>query len=400
MILALAQVASVGQFGVAALMMAVITMCLGFNRGAIGTVLLLLGNYPHRQIRMEAGYALTWAFGTLALASVVVVVSSAALGSIWLGIAFAVAAPVVALQDTLRLTAITMGNAFAAVVSDGLWTVWVAVLFVVNSLDLWSSTSGTIYLWGLGGAVGWIVLTMATGVTPNFHRIFDWWSYYWRSRLRFGFNYSLDQLGAVAMTAIATVVVGTAAAASLRGAYTLFGPLAILITASSLIFVPQARRATDSIKNQWRRMLTASVFMSFLGLGTVAILLSLPDSIGKMVLGDVWQPAMTVVPFMGISCVAIAWLVSGYNMLAAQGMSATLLRVHTSQVVLIVLLSTVGGLIFDSAAGIALGEAAASWVAVGIVLTVVIGVVRRLAAEEAVPNRDHESNASSRQVVT
>jgi O-antigen/teichoic acid export membrane protein len=401
MILALAQASTVGQFGIAALLMAVITMVLGFNRGAIGTVLLLLSNYQQKQIRSEAGYSMTWAFGTLLVASIAVVITSAVLGQIWLGVAFAIVAPVVAMQDTLRITALAMGNALAAVISDGLWTAWVVVLFVVNAVGLWQSTDGTVYVWGLGGAAGLIVLLVATRVTPSFRRIFEWWGFYWRSRFRFGFNYSLDQVGAVVMTAIATVLVGTAAAASLRGAATLFGPLAILITAFMLIFVPQVRRATDSIAAQWRRMQITSGFMSLLGLGLAAVLLNIPESIGKLVLGDVWQPAMTVVPYMGISCVAIAWLVSTHSMLAAQGMSAALLGLHIIQVVLIVIFTAIGAVVFHSAAGIAAGEAAAGWVSAAMCLFVVIRLVRRLSSKQTVPTEyeDTEQNATLTKVL-
>jgi O-antigen/teichoic acid export membrane protein len=400
MILALAQVATVDQFGIAALMMAVITMCLGFNRGAIGTVLLLLSNYPLKAIKAEGGYAMTWSFGILLVASGAVIVTSIALDQIWLGIAFAVVAPIVAMQDTLRITVLSMGNALAAVISDGLWTLWVLVLFVVNAADLWRSTEGTVYAWGLGGAAGLIVLMAASRVTPSLRRILDWWKTYWRARMRFGVNYSLDQVGAVLMTAIATVVVGTAAAASLRGAFTLFGPLAMLMTAFMLIFVPHLRRATDSVSNQWRRMLIASAFLSLLGLGTVAVMLSIPDSLGKLILGDVWQPAMTVVPYVGISSVAAAFIVSTHSMLAAQGMSVWLLGLHISQVVLIVAFSALGGLYFHTAAGIAIGEAVATGLSAAFCLVFVTNVVRRLSRDDAAQQEAAESDASSRQVLT
>jgi O-antigen/teichoic acid export membrane protein len=179
----------------------------------------------------------------------------------------------------------------------------------------------------------------------------------------------------------------------------LFGPLAILITAASLIFVPQIRRSTDSVAAQWRRMLISSVFMSLLGLATVAVLLSIPDSVGKLILGEVWQPAMSVVPYMGISCVAIAWLVSGYSMLAAQGNSAALLRVHIIQVVLIVIFCAIGGLVLKTAGGIAIGEAVAGWVAVVVVLTVVTRLVNRLSSEDAAPNQDTEREATLSKVL-
>jgi hypothetical protein len=394
MILALAHVSTVGQFGIAALMMAIIAMCLGFNRGAIGTVLLLLSNHTEKEVRAESGYAMAWAFGTLVLASCAVIGSSAVLGQIWLGVAFAVVAPVVAMQDTLRLTALAMGNALAAVISDGLWTIAVVALLIVNALGLWGSTEGTVYVWGVGGAIGWLVLLIATGTTPSFRRIFEWWSVYWRSRIRYGFNYSLDQVGAVAQTAIATAVVSTAAAAALRGAYTVFGPLAILITASSLIFVPQTRRSAGTVAAQWRRMLISSAFMSLLGLITVAVMVGIPAYVGRWILGDVWQPAMTVVPIMGVSCVAIAWLVSGYNMLAALGMSSALLRVHAIQAALIVIFSAIGGLVLDTAVGIAIGEALAGWVAVGIVLTVATRVVKQQSPDVAAPEQTNEKTKS------
>ena len=399
MILALAQASTVGQFGIAALLMAVITMVLGFNRGAIGTVLLLLSNNSQKHIKSEAGYAMTWAFGTLLVASVPVVISAAVLGQVWLGVAFAIVAPFVAMQDTLRITALAMGNALAAVVSDGVWTAWVLVLFIVNAVGLWQSTDGTVYVWGLGGVVAWLVLLVATRVTPSFRRIFEWWAFYWRARFRFGFNYSLDQVGAVVMTAIATALVGTAAAASLRGAATLFGPLAILITAFMLIFVPQVRRSTDAIGAQWRRMQITSVFMSLLGLGAAAVLLNIPESIGKLVLGDVWQPAMSVVPYMGISCVAIAWLVSTHSMLAAHGKSATLLGLHIIQVVLIVIFTAIGAVVLRTAAGIAAGEAAAGWVSAIMCLVVVTRLVRRLSADDPVRNEDTEEDAALTKVL-
>jgi hypothetical protein len=147
-------------------------------------------------------------------------------------------------------------------------------------------------------------------------------------------------------------------------------------------------------------MVIASAFLSLLGLGTVAILLSIPDSLGTLLLGEVWQPAMTVVPYVGISSVAVAWLVSTTSMLAAQGMSVMLVRLHIVQVVLIVVFSAIGGFVFHTAAGIAAGEAVASWIAAAILLIFVTNVVRRLSADEKAPQQDRTGKASSRQVLT
>jgi hypothetical protein len=73
-------------------------------------------------------------------------------------------------------------------------------------------------------------------------------------------------------------------------------------------------------------------------------------------------------------------------MLAAQGKSAALLGLHIIQVVLIVIFTAIGALVFHTAAGIAAGEAAAGWVSAVICLTVVSRLVKRLSSDDAVPN--------------
>jgi tetrahydromethanopterin S-methyltransferase subunit E len=82
-------------------------------------------------------------------------------------------------------------------------------------------------------------------------------------------------------------------------------------------------------------------------------------------------------------------------------MSAALLRVHAIQLALIVIFSGIGGIVFDTAEGIAMGEAAASWVAVVIVLAVVTRVVRRLSSNsESAPQQTSDRKAATTEVLT
>ena len=57
MVFVLAQVSSAGQFGIIGLLITVLAVCTGFNRGALGTPLLLTSNLKNRQIVAESGYA-------------------------------------------------------------------------------------------------------------------------------------------------------------------------------------------------------------------------------------------------------------------------------------------------------------------------------------------------------
>jgi hypothetical protein len=59
-----------------------------------------------------------------------------------------------------------------------------------------------------------------------------------------------------------------------------------------------------------------------------------------------------------------------------------------------VIFTSVGGAVFHTAGGIAVGEAAAGWVAVVIALTVVSRVVKRLSSDEALPDHVSEQDAT------
>src|SRR4051794_1620088 len=61
LLFAAAQTATLSQFGVITLLVAVVNTAMGFNRGALGTPVLLVSNLRLDQIRTESGYAVTWA---------------------------------------------------------------------------------------------------------------------------------------------------------------------------------------------------------------------------------------------------------------------------------------------------------------------------------------------------
>ena len=109
MVFVLAQVSSAGQFGIIGLPITMAAGCMAFNRGALGTPLLLTSNLTNRQIGAESDYALTWSLYTGGVGGFLILTLGAVFHQPWIGLAFAIGLPAVLAQDVLRLTAIGAG---------------------------------------------------------------------------------------------------------------------------------------------------------------------------------------------------------------------------------------------------------------------------------------------------
>lgn len=369
MVFAVALVSSPQQFGTVALLVTVATTCIGFNRGALGTVLLLTSNLSRREITSEAGYAVAWSLSTAILPGGALVLAGAAFGQLWLGLAFGISLVAVLAQDVFRFAAIALARPQVAAVWDGLWVLWILAIYLANLIGWKVSAPVTVWLWGLGGAISALGLATVLGFRPRWHRQLSWWRRYGRARARFGIVYALNQIGATLVTLTATVVVGSAAAAGLRGGATLFGPIAMLVAALPLVFVPHARRTAATPRQQWGVLLKTSVLTSGLTLLAGIGLSVVPDRLGAAVLGETWSHASALVVYLGVECAAMCWMVSVYSFFQAQGMSRTVLPLKVFQVTFQIAVSLGAGLVWGTPTAIAVA------LAVSGTTTAVLGVV-------------------------
>jgi hypothetical protein len=366
MVVALAQVSSAPQFGIIALLITVLAVWTGFNRGALGTPLLLTSNLSARQITVESGYAVSWSLWTAVLGGVVFIAGGAAFHQPTVGLAFALTLPAVLAQDVLRHTAIGLGRPGLAVVADGLWTASLLILFVANLCGVHESAESAIYLWGLGGLVSAVLLGARCAVALRHRRILQWWKTYWRARARFGSVYSVSQIGLVLVTLAALITAGSVAAAGIRGAWTLFGPIGTLVGAMPAVFVPHAARNRDGgLGNQWRLVRTTSLVTSVLTIVATACLMNVPTTLGAAVLGATWTEASSLIPYLGVTTAAMCWLIGAFTYFSAHGASKTVFRLNLLHIGLQVTTSFAAGVLFDSAAAIAMAIAASSCVMAG-----------------------------------
>ncbi|MGO9252620.1 MAG: hypothetical protein ACLP5J_14850 [Mycobacterium sp.] len=369
MVFVLAQVSSAGQFGIIGLLITVVGVCTGFDRGALGTPLLLTSNLTSRQIVAESDYALTWSLYTGGVGGFLILTLGAVCHHPWIGLAFAIGLPVVLAQDVLRLTAIALGRPSLAVVADALWAAPMLGIFVANLFGVRESAEFSIYLWAFSGLVSAGILASRLRVAPHHSRILDWWRTDWPARVRFGSVYAVGQIGVVFVTLAAVTTAGSVAAAGIGGASKLFGPIATLLAALPMVFVPHAVRTGNSVGDQWRLVSRTSVATSVLTVVATGCLMAVPARVGAAILGATWPVALSVLPYIGVSAAAMCWVWGVTTVFQSRGESRAVVGLNMLLVGLELATSFAAGSIFRSAIAIAISLAFSSSV------TAIVGVL-------------------------
>jgi hypothetical protein len=357
MVFVVAQVSSAGKFGIIALLITMLAVCTGFNRGALGTPLLLTSSLTNRQIVAESDYAVTWSLYNGVLGGVLILTVAGIFHHPWIGLAFAIGLPAVLAQDVLRLTAIGLCRPRLAVVTDAMWVASMLGIFVANLIGFREPAEFSIYLWALGAFVSAAILAFWLRVAPHHSGILNWWRTSWPARVRFGSVYSVAQIGVVFVTLAAVTTAGSGAAAGIRGAFTLFGPIATLLSAMPMVFLPHAARTGNSPGDQWRLLSRTSLATSVLTLVATGCLMAVPARLGAAMLGASWQDTHSVIPYIGVTSAAVCWGMGAFTFFQSQGASRTVFWLSTLYVGLEVAMSFAAGLVFGSAIAIAISLA-------------------------------------------
>jgi hypothetical protein len=371
----LAQAATVAEFGAVSLLVAVLFTWVGFNRGALGTPILLVSKLSRHEIGVESGYAITWAAVTSTTAMVVIYVVGVVVGQSSLALLFALSAPVVLLQDVLRFPPLACGKPVIAVASDGVWALIMLALFILNLTGRTVAVGVAISIWAAGGLISAGALVMLGSLRPRFHRMWSWWRMYSPARIRFGGTYATMTMMAAVTTLVITAIAGLAPVAAIRGAVTLFGPITLLIMAIPTVYLLHVRRSATSPRAQWRLLVKVSTLMSALTLLATTLVLAIPDRLGALLLGMVWPQALAVAPYVGIQCAGLCWTTTIYSYLQAEGMGRTLFRLRLAHVSVQLVFCICAATVFGSAVAIGASFAVGDWLMVLIASVVVRRVV-------------------------
>jgi O-antigen/teichoic acid export membrane protein len=187
----------------------------------------------------------------------------------------------------------------------------------------------------------------------------------------FGAEYLLGVVAVQAPLLTATWLVGPVAAGALRGADTFVGPLRILSTA----LIPIALRRMASIHGArgWlREVFVLSAPLIVLTVLWAGIVLKLPSSVGRQVLGDTWPVAHRVVPVILAGFLAIIVTTFSATALKAAARGRYLIRARLASASLSVSLGIAGAALFG-ATGVAWSMCIVSWLSMVLWL---LGILR------------------------
>jgi O-antigen/teichoic acid export membrane protein len=289
--------------------------------------------------------------------------------------------PLLGVQDVGRYIGIAESKPGRAVVLDTIWLVLLVGAFVGVDVAGHATLMWLVAAWAGSGAVSGAWVFAQHGIPRARELSLDWlrhrWHFSWRSLVASSSSAAVALVGSSLMA----IVSGPVAVAAVRAALLLERPSTTVQTAvatSAATDIARERSDNAGLLRHQRRTMVASIAVAVINM---AILLVIPDSVGKLLLGRVWDIVQPLLLVVGFHVVAIA---------AQSGVRAALMGRRQIQSVMIVditgtVLSIVGLVI-----GAALADAeGAMWGGViGQTITAAIWwvvLVRHLAQHEPAP---------------
>jgi hypothetical protein len=241
-----------------------------------------------------------------------------------------------------------------AFISDACW----AILSLSALVATWMGVRGlsgplVLWIWAVSALVCCVGLAYATRLLPGVISLSHWWHENLAHRLRFSSEAAIASLTVLSVSTLATVIVGPAATAALRGASVVMGPLNILINALPLLIVPTSVQQRDTYAGVWRRLWPFGLLMSAIAITVSLAGFLLPDQIGSLFLGESWVITAPLLPFTGLEYCALAWLACNRTALQAKARSGELLRLRIIFALTDLMLTAAAALLFGTAVSIA-----------------------------------------------
>lgn len=354
-VFAIARVSDVESFGSISFALAAVFTTLAISRGSLGVPISLFGDRPDK-LGSETSHAI------VAAAIIGLVVS---LGSIPLGLtaggpsmagALCLASPAVLMEDVCRFYVVAASRPWAAVMADGLWACSTLLLLLstfapnppLNSLAL-------VVGWSISALVSLILIMIVGRVAPRVRGTLVWLRESSFHRVRFGLEAAAGATGSFLLVGLAGVWLGAEAIAALRGAATVLGPVAVLISATQLSVVPELRRRNFSVVDLWSRLWRVALPMSLISLTIGFASGLLPATWGEVILGKSWDIVRGLLPITGAEYGAVCWFAAISAGLTVRARSGARLRLGISLVALSAIGVTIGALVVSSVVAVAVG---------------------------------------------
>jgi O-antigen/teichoic acid export membrane protein len=349
-LMAIARLTSPSDFGLIALELTVVYTALAITRQALGTPLMLTSadGVVRVEFAAERSLSVCLLFGAALSGGIL------ACGFIWgrpdLAAPVALAAPFVLSQDLYRFAAMCLHRSSFALLWDAVWAVISFVILAGTWAGVeWLTGVSAVYVWSFCALTCSVGLGAMMRLRPRVFGLLTWWRHKLHHRVRFGSEAAIGSLTVLAVSGIATLLLGPVATGALRGAGVVVGPLNILMSAIPLIILPGAVRSIDTLPRVWRHLWPFAAILSLLAVIVALTGYLLPTAIGHLFLGKTWDNVRPLLPFTGLEYLALAWLSCNKTALQAMEMSRELLRLRVMFAAISVALSAAAALLFGTA---------------------------------------------------
>ena len=343
--LVIAQFASSGEFGAFAIAFAVFSVTIGLFRAAsTAPVAMRFSAVGDAEFRRGASSAVGMSLAAGVLASVVILVGALVLpvGQVVEHslIALAVVLPGLVVQDAWRQVLFARLRPAAATVLDAAWGLLQVAAVVVLLLSDQHSPVAYILAWGGAAFAASFVGVALSKHWPAPRLAWTWIREQWSLTRYLVPEFVVLQAGNQFATILVALVLGEAAAGSMRGGNLLTAPVAILGAGIGSFAVPEfARRKHQLTARQW--YLGAGVLGGIVLVAGVVwggMFLLLPDVFGETILRDSWSGTQVVLLALIVGQAGTAMAGGPTTMLYAMGRAQDTLRVHLVLAALVVVL--------------------------------------------------------------
>jgi O-antigen/teichoic acid export membrane protein len=358
LVILVARASDTAQFGVFTIAYGVITFALALSRSAVGVPLgtdLPTATRPEAQrlLGHATSAALVVGAGTGLAVMVIGLVTGIGEPMRSTMFLFAVACPVIVLQDVWRFCCVASGRPGQALASDGLWFLvgfGALVWTVATEHGLDTRHAGAVWL--LGGVLALLSLSRCAVASLPRWKGFVGSVLLERRRLHLSSDAALSALTPL------TVALGVAALASaqtvgaLRGASTLMSPINVTVAAVQLGAIAEVSRRHPATAARMMRQLTTLLCLGTLLWGVVVV--GLPSAWGRSLLGETWAPAHHVLPFTVVEYVGISIWTGAMSLLRARHRTGEALRLRVVYATTSIVAAPVVALATKEAAPVAL----------------------------------------------
>ncbi len=333
------------DFGAFSLGLLTFGFAIGLTRAIVGEPFVVrFSAASETERRRGAANASGAALSLGVLASVVCLVVATVIGGVT-GSAFmalAITFPGLLLQDTWRHIFFATGRPAAATINDLVWTV---LQFALLGLLL-TGDGGSIFLitlaWGVSAVAAAIVGWLQTGIAPSLLATVSWLRETKDISVQLGLGFSLSMGAVNLVTYVIGGIVGIASVGAMRAAQVVLGPLNLVFAGFDSFILPVMSRAAAAGDRLARLAMFSSAALGSVAAVWVAILVLLPDRLGRMILDLNWEGADRLMLPSGLVLISGALVLGASTSLVALSRADLILTVTCVQAPLMLGLGVLG----------------------------------------------------------